>query len=1215
MDFLRKLLNELFEQTPNQTPITSPVYHNYHDLLLDWAKDADMDLPSWFEKDLPAIYQIFLEKNERLRNYHENGATKKQIEAFKQTLTFQHLCYLLPSPTYLRQLKQLSDREMEIARSIYYSLESIRNLGYRFRDIPHYSHLKVGAYYAQIFYTIEKSKSKGSAYRDEPANLGYRLDHLKFFDKEQFFSILTFLGKQSFLHKVYVLSEMYSKQQFDQRNLVMTHPGEGPLNEAIRQQLVRAANEHQTSYETVSLQTQAILGWAEFTKIRYTAGWVQEERNTKNRNTSILPEVAPFIEEASQNPQAYLMAASYWCVFSSKAHLFLPILKQLAQHLTHDSDFMNRWLSFIVAYRHNGLFEVAFGAMRRHQAAYHYDDPAVQTCLRFAYQNNVRSKEVLSFIDAMVHTIQDPERQNFMRHAHAHWYVQMTMDRARARLRLPDDRRRVIKYLVKELNKILPIALKSTDKWYDDPEFGRQNMGAVINYQGKDYVIGDILYDTNEFLQEVRAHYRMVPIPLFVDEKSGRQQAPYDRVGGMSLLSRAEYRYLKNQYLPKHMREMRDWWGYKKIDEWRNIHEAPSFFTLAAPKTDKRENLFLEDVNWHWFRKDYVDKLSSKDKWVELMDYIVRNKGIKKAQKKWLAEAMKAVDNFGQEQFLRECQALMTDSLKEDFWYNEHIRKAFRGLMWVLIHIEDDQAIEILRMITESAYRKIPGVGPRSSATGNAALWILAQSGKESAFGALAMMRNKTKYHRFIKVLDKHIDLYKKGSPLSEEELADRALPAFGFVAGEKRIPVGDHQLILFVKNRKIAKRWEDPNGNTQKSVPTILKLEHETALKEANQSARQISKAFGDLKHRIRTYWLHDRVWIGKDWKAHLMHHPLMSFWLDGLVWEDVRTGQSFLLDGDKCRLTNQATCEIGDEDQIRLWHPIHANQQEISDWQLYALTYGIQQPERQIFREHYPFSPEELASKQTVRFAHHFLSMNKLMAIANAAGWVFTYVHQGFNWPRTYIKALDLTAHLHCGYDSGVGVIPTKELFFTRGDTRDIAYSNPDLLERIPLKEVPTVALTELCRGIDLLIATSSVVHDPELLANVSDWEDYHRKMAIGNFTDNPSAVVRRQILQKILPTINKKALRFDGNYVVLTGIYNTYRINLGSGHAQIYDSQEHLDFVAEIKPVKRKFGKRLPVEDDETLYQIIGKLMMLRNENEIEDVALRERLISSS
>lgn len=1210
MDFLRRLLNELMGEPPSPPP---PTYTNYHDLLLDWAKDADMDLPQWFDQDLPMIYETYLEKNERLKNYHANGASRKQIEGFKQLFTFRYLCYLLPSATYLRHLQQLSEKDHEIARSIYFGLIEVNNMGYPFRDIPHYSELLIGGYYSKIFYGIEKSKGKDSYDHDEPAKFGYQLDKLKFFDQKRFYAILEYLGKQSFLHKVYVLTEMYSKQQFDLRNLVMTHPGEGPVNDAIRLQLIQAIADHNRSFQHVELEERAVLRWAEFVKIRYTAGWVTEERNRKNRDTTSLPEVAPFIEEARQHPQASLMAASYWAVFSSHTHLFLPILEKLIQHLPHDPGFMHRWLSFILAYRHKGLFELAFKVMSRDCVNYQYDDPAVQACLQFAYTNNIRSKATLSWTDAMVDTIQDTERQNFMRHAHAHWYVQITMDRARARIRRPEDRRRVIKYLVKELNKILPVALKSTDKWYDDPDYGRQNAGAVIHYQGKDYVIGDILYDTNELLQEVRAHYRLVPIPLFIDEQSGHQKEPYDRVGGMSLLSRAEYRYLKNHYLPKYMRDMRDWWGYKKIDEWRNIHEAPSFFTLQAPKTDKRENLFLEDVNWHWFRKDYVDKLSSKDKWYELMDHIVRNKGVKKPQKKWLTETMKELEAFGQEQFLRECQALMTDSLHEDFWYNEHIRKAFRGLMWLLINIEDDQAVEILRMITESAYRKIPGVGPRSSATGNAALWVLAQSGKESAFGALAMMRNKTKYQRFIKALDKHIDLYKEGSPLSEEELADRALPSFGFAKGEKRIAVGDHQLILFVKDRKIAKRWVDRAEKEQKSVPAILKAQHETALKEANQSARQISKAFGDLKHRIRTYWLHDRSWTGKDWKAHLMNHPLMAYCLDGLVWDNVKTGQSFLLDGDNCRLVNQDICEIGDADQIRLWHPIHASQQQISDWQLYALTHGLQQPERQIFREHYPFSQKELDSKQTNRFAHHFLSMNKLMAIANAAGWVFTYVHQGFNWPRTYIKALDLTAHLHCGLDSGVGVIPTKELFFTKGDTRNIAYSNPDLLERIPLREVPMLALTELCRGIDLLIATSSVVHDPELLSSVTGWQDYHRKMAVGNFTNNPSARIRKQLLPKVLPTINKKALSFEGNYVVLTGSYNTYRINLGSGHAQIYDSQEHLDFLADIKPVKRKFGKRIPIGDDETFFQIIGKLLMLADEDKITDAALRTRLTS--
>ncbi|MBK9590631.1 MAG: DUF4132 domain-containing protein [Crocinitomicaceae bacterium] len=42
-------------------------------------------------------------------------------------------------------------------------------------------------------------------------------------------------------------------------------------------------------------------------------------------------------------------------------------------------------------------------------------------------------------------------------------------------------------------------------------------------------------------------------------------------------------------------------------------------------------------------------------------------------------------------------------------------------------------------------------------------------------------------------------------------------------------------------------------------------------------------------------------------------------------------------------------------------MWHPAIAKREEIEAWQNRILEDKIQQPERQAFREHYPFSENE--------------------------------------------------------------------------------------------------------------------------------------------------------------------------------------------------------------------------------------------------------------
>jgi Domain of unknown function (DUF4132) len=382
-----------------------------------------------------------------------------------------------------------------------------------------------------------------------------------------------------------------------------------------------------------------------------------------------------------------------------------------------------------------------------------------------------------------------------------------------------------------------------------------------------------------------------------------------------------------------------------------------------------------------------------------------------------------------------------------------------------------------------------------------------------------------------------------------------------------------------------------------------LMTLNHPALLQEINAEIKQIQTVFSDLKKTLKTYWLHDRNWLGADWQNYILNHSLLNPHIQNLIWSNQTQKNSFIVKTTGLWTVTDEPYHFDPKDVLKLWHPIENQEDTIQQWQDYLWKNNIIQPERQAFREHYPFSTTELAQTETVRFAHHFLEVNKLMAIANGAGWIFTYEHHEDSWPRMFIKPLNLTAHLQCDYSSIDFANPTKNFYFTEGNSTRINDYPPNRV-LIPLKQVPLVTLSELCRDIDLFIATTSISHNPDLSQNRPEMEHYRMSYEKGLFSDNASAKVRKQILTKLIPVLKLKSSGFEGNYWLIDGSLNQYRINLGSGFAQIRSSQKHINLIPSIADLKKNKKLRLPINDDDTLYMILAKALFLQNDAAIQD-----------
>ncbi len=839
-----------------------------------------------------------------------------------------------------------------------------------------------------------------------------------------------------------------------------------------------------------------------------------------------------------------------------------------------------------------------------------YDSELAQTyeTLVFARMSIKPTAEKLNILRHMVQNIENIEERQFQNSKLGHYYANPA-GLAYSPL-LCGKSFEELKLLIEDLSHIIPVGLKQINEKYN----ASGKAFLELTYQNQTLLMSrnHMLTNMNRLLEQAVSGYRLVWIPVAQRMYESERYSNY-YIGTLAFMSYKEFEYFKERHLKPFLEKTFPntdvWTGSELADIRYAVQDAIPFETLkaqvlAAKQTITINNYFLQDENWAWFKNQYIDLLQNKNQWYDIMSVIVQCKNGKIPNKKWLEQLWVEIHKMGATAYFKSLQVLMSDSFRENFWYLEQYRPALSGLIWSCTHSDaPDMALNTVKMIIEKAYTKQQGVGPKSAATGNLALEALVQSGKLSAFGLLLMMRNKTKYNRFGLVLEKCMDKFKELSPISPELLADSSIPTMGFEAGEKIIEVADFQLKLSFQGDKLLKQWFLKDGQLSKTVPEEVSLQHPKILQEINAEIKQITTVFADLKKGLKTYWLHNRSWSGENYQNYILNHGLLNPHIQNLIWSNQTQQNSFMVKATGLYTVTDELYHFEPTDVIKLWHPIENQEDTIHQWQDYIWKNNIIQPERQAFREHYPFSTTELAQTETPRFAHHFLETNKLMAIANSAGWIFTFEQHGDSWPRQFIKPLNLTVHLQCDYSRIDFAVPTKNFYFTEGNSTRINDYPPNRVP-IPLKQVPLVTLSELCRDIDLFIATTSISHNPDLSQNRQEMEYYRMEYQKNLFSDNASAKIRKQVLAKLIPILKLKSSGFEGNYLLIEGSLNQYRIHLGSGFAQIRSSQKHINLIPSIADLKKNKKLRLPMNDDDTLYMILAKALFLQNDAAIQD-----------
>src|SRR5690606_10278165 len=137
---------------------------------------------------------------------------------------------------------------------------------------------------------------------------------------------------------------------------------------------------------------------------------------------------------------------------------------------------------------------------------------------------------------------------------------------------------------------------------------------------------------------------------------------------------------------------------------------------------------------------------------------------------------------------------------------------ALRGLLWCIpLMPRRDDLIRAVTSVALTAYKKVPGVGPRAVKVGNAAIYTLSELGSEEAVGQLAILKVRVKFGTAQKQIEKAFDAAANALGLPREEIEELGVPSYGLEeVGVRREDVGDYRAELRVTGSDAELLWFD---------------------------------------------------------------------------------------------------------------------------------------------------------------------------------------------------------------------------------------------------------------------------------------------------------------------------------------------------------------------------------------------------------------------
>ena len=272
----------------------------------------------------------------------------------------------------------------------------------------------------------------------------------------------------------------------------------------------------------------------------------------------------------------------------------------------------------------------------------------------------------------------------------------------------------------------------------------------------------------------------------------------------------------------------------------------------------------------------------------------------------------------------------------------------------------------------------------------------------------------------------------------------------------------------------------------------------------------------------------------------------------------------------------------DINKDELLSIAHPFDLfNSKQWAFYQQDILERQIKQPFKQVFRELYIKTKDELEMDKSRRYTGQQIQPTKTVALLKTRRWV---VDDYDGLQKVYYKE-NIIAKMYAmsdWYSPAEIEAPTIE---------DIVFYDRRTFETLTIKDVPDLIFSEVMRDIDLVVSVAHVGDvDPE--ASQSTIE------------------MRRAIVEFNAKLFKLKNVSFTESHILIEGTRAEYSIHLGSGIIH-----QKAGTVINVLPVHSQHRGRifLPfVDEDPKTAEIMAKVLLFVQDEKIKDIFILEQII---
>ncbi len=358
-----------------------------------------------------------------------------------------------------------------------------------------------------------------------------------------------------------------------------------------------------------------------------------------------------------------------------------------------------------------------------------------------------------------------------------------------------------------------------------------------------------------------------------------------------------------------------------------------------------------------------------------------------------------------------------------------------------------------------------------------------------------------------------------------------------------------------------------EKGGKALKTLPKALsKNEVYLELKNAAKELKELKRRSRDSLERAMT----EGTEFGAEELRNICSNPVLAPMLHALVWTD-GASCGFLEDGI-----------FPDGGALRIAHP-HDMKQSGTWASFMHLVYDkkLVQPFKQVFREYYPITADELQERTiSRRYAGHQVQPQRTVALLKGRGWTVDYEEglQKVFYKEDLIVRMFAMADWFSPADIEAPTLETVEFFNRRTG------------QNVPLAEVPPILFSETMRDLDLVVSVAHVGGvDPE--------------------ASHSTVQMRAAIAAELTKLLRISNVFWVGSHAKIRGSLGSYSVHMGSGVVHM----EGVGMVS-ILPVHAQARGRvfLPfADDDPKTAEIMSKILLLAEDHKIKDPTILNQL----